>query len=195
MIVANDNLATISVHYHLANQLRINTTQGLALRSSHNVQGEFIYKQVHRPVFNVLAADLFEAYVGGLFVEAGLEPVKQWLFGVLAPYAEEAYRIVRNDYNIGTSPLPKRKPQRFIDSTTLKAGDLGHLAFLNQSMTQQCKKIEWKFSTSEEGSKTTPVHIVELRINGTRYSTARGNTKKVAKNEAAREALEKLGLL
>jgi ribonuclease III len=136
---------------------------------------------------------LFEAYVGGLFVETGFEPVNRWLFDALSPYAEEAYRIVRSQYGIGDPKLPNSTPEDSSDPATLKTGDSGHLSFLNQSMTQQRKKTEWKFKS--EGSKTTPVHIAQVHIDKTLHGTGRGNTKKVAKNEAARQALEKLGLL
>ena len=44
------------------------------------------------------------------------------------------------------------------------------------------------------GTKTTPVWYVKVLVDGDVYGKGRGSTKKAARNEAAKEGLEKLGI-
>ena len=43
-------------------------------------------------------------------------------------------------------------------------------------------------------SKTTPVWYVKVLIDGDLYARGKGNTKKAARNEAAKVGLERLGI-
>jgi len=55
--------------------------------------------------------------------------------------------------------------------------------------------VEWVYSDSAgEGSKTTPVWVVRAMVDGHCVGRGRGNTKKAAKNEAAKEGLVKMGV-
>jgi len=44
------------------------------------------------------------------------------------------------------------------------------------------------------GTKTTPVWFVRVLVDGEFYGMGKGNTKKAARNEAAKEGLEKMGV-
>jgi len=44
------------------------------------------------------------------------------------------------------------------------------------------------------GTKVTPVWYVKVLVDGELYGKGRGGTKKAARNEAAKEGLEKLGI-
>lgn len=62
-------------------------------------------------------------------------------------------------------------------------------------MQQQCRTIEWVYADSEgEGTKTTPIWVVRAMVDGECLGRGRGNTKKAAKNEAAKEGLHNLGV-
>jgi len=45
-----------------------------------------------------------------------------------------------------------------------------------------------------KGTKVTPVWYVKVLVDGELYGKGRGSTKKAARNEAAKEGLEKLGI-
>jgi len=46
-----------------------------------------------------------------------------------------------------------------------------------------------------KGTQTTPVWYVKVMVDGEFYGRGRGNTKKAARNEAAKEGLEKMGIV
>ncbi|KDQ08243.1 hypothetical protein BOTBODRAFT_180013 [Botryobasidium botryosum FD-172 SS1] len=180
LIVQNTNIATISTHYRLPALLRMHAAQAVALRASTHVQ-----------------ADLFEAYVGGLFVERGMDEVRDWLFDVLRPYAETAYESIRKEYIITSSGAAHSPPNPDESGTGSGNGyadsDGGHLPYLNQVCAQKGLTIEWKFLPSEVSSNAIPQWIVECWVEGKCQGTAKASTKKKAKHEAARHALIELG--
>ncbi|KAF6761927.1 ribonuclease III domain-containing protein [Ephemerocybe angulata] len=255
LVVSNFTLADISKRYRLPDRLRLHQAQALTLRASTNVQ-----------------ADVFEAFIGGLFRDQGLPAVQAWLKPLFEPFAREAYHLVRKQHSL--PPLPPSHSALGQSSADIATGALGsaptigHLALFNQLVAKANKKVEWVHSDGNEpalpqtillpapgcilqpngaraapiandsGASTTPVHdqlngvcdaavngvnghngngtwyadpLVpsHLRIKGTHttpvwyvkvfvdgefYGRGRGNTKKAARNEAAREGLLKLGV-
>ncbi|EPQ58949.1 ribonuclease III [Gloeophyllum trabeum ATCC 11539] len=98
LVVNNSTLAAISRQYRLSERLRQHVSQSVALRASTNVQ-----------------ADLFEAYVGGLYIDQGLDAVKAWLYPLFRPYIHEAYRIVKEQHTATgrfTEPEPEPEPEQ-----------------------------------------------------------------------------------
>ncbi|KAI9574428.1 ribonuclease III [Boletus coccyginus] len=91
LIVGNPTLADISRRYQLPAQLKLHLAQAVTLRASTHVQ-----------------ADVFESYVGGLYLDQGLSAVEKWLKVLLKPYATEAYIRVRTRH--GLPPLPPSPP-------------------------------------------------------------------------------------
>lgn len=82
---------------------------------------------------------------------------------------------------------------------------IGHLALFNQHLQKLDCQVEWIYSecdTSADpgaddavvGTKTTPVWYVKVLLGGEFYGKGRGNTKKAARNEAAKVGLEKMGI-
>lgn len=80
---------------------------------------------------------------------------------------------------------------------------IGHLSLFNQYLQKLDRSVEWVYSdVPEEGveidevaknvSKTTPVWYVKVLVDGEFYGTGRGNTKRAARNEAAKIGLERL---
>ncbi|KAL1754771.1 ribonuclease III domain-containing protein [Schizophyllum commune] len=203
LVVGNQNLAAISVKYKLPDRLKVHAAQVVSLKASVNVQ-----------------ADLFEAYVGGLFLHRGLPVVEAWLKPLFRPYIVCAYEQVRQHHTV-TRPFHTRAGSS-MDSTDLPMSvedargspTAGHLALFNQHLSRNNREVEWiyfdgssepdmqvlssKFTDldigSERGSKTTPLWFVEVRVDGTSYGLGRGNTKKSARNEAAKVGLAQLGI-
>ena len=55
--------------------------------------------------------------------------------------------------------------------------------------------VEWVYSDSAgEGTRTTPIWIVRAMVDEQCFGRGRGNTKKAAKNEAAKEGLRMMGV-
>jgi len=189
LVVGNSTLATIAVQYRLPDHLRLHIAQSVTLKASTHVQ-----------------ADVFESYVGGLYKDQGLSATKAWLDKLFTPYVKSAYRIVREQHGlpplgvsnelqavtgVGTKPPtpPPETPRMGMATTTL-----GHLGLFNQRLQQQSKSIEWVFDdTVTESNRATPVWAARALVSGACWGYGRGNTKKAAKNEAAKEGLRYMG--
>jgi ribonuclease-3 len=91
---------------------------------------------------------------------------------------------------------------------------IGHLALFNQHLQKANTKVEWIYSDGDavrrdgdvdmdmtpgdvllKGTKATPVWYVKVTVDGEFYGRGRGNTKKAARNEAAKEGLKKMGVV
>jgi ribonuclease III len=74
------------------------------------------------------------------------------------------------------------------------ASTQGHLGLFNQRLQQHNKAIEWVFDdTITESSKATPFWAARAMVDGDCWGQGRGNTKKAAKNEAAKQGLKHMG--
>lgn len=121
-----------------------------------------------------------KSYVGGLYLDQGLEAVRSWLRPLLLPDALESYRIVRKEYGLppsdGNAPTKTATPLAQLSANTpmdasrsiraspphaqYSATSVGHLALFNQCLQQVSKSVEWVYSDSiGEGSKTTPIWV------------------------------------
>ncbi|KAH9482290.1 Ribonuclease 3 [Psilocybe cubensis] len=223
MIVANYTLAQISFRYKLHDNLRLHPAQAVTLRASTNIR-----------------ANVFEAFVGGLYLDQGLEVVSAWIKPLFRPYAAEAYRVIREQHGlppispssqlnsgrsdrlaprhhpghpsgignwstgIGAGNTPHSEPSDLMNLTTI-----GHLALFNQYLQKTGRQVEWIYSDGTDtsagdasnsdnenvkGTKATPVWNVKVHVDGQFYGCGRGNTKKYARNEAAKEGLRLLGI-
>ncbi|KDN48009.1 hypothetical protein RSAG8_03025, partial [Rhizoctonia solani AG-8 WAC10335] len=155
-------------------------------------------------------ADLFEAYVGALFQEQGLEPVYNFLSKILTPSICLAYEAVRGNYVEGAVPSAQAILV-FPSTSVLGVADLpaapliahplpfttesGCTSLLNQHFAQQRKNLDWEF-LPPAGTSSAPVWEVKaVERGGPVLATATAGTKKTAKNIAARRALIALGIL
>jgi len=190
LLVGNNTLAMISVMYKLPNHLITHPAQAITLHASTNIQ-----------------ADLFESYVGGVYEDNGLEAVKAWLQPLFRPYMKEAYRHVRIQHGLSPDPPTPTSATRPHEIFTLPTAtwsnpppprhvpSVGHLSLFNQHLQQQSKPIEWVYTDSVgEGTRTTPIWVVRAMVQGECFGRGRGSTKKAAKNEAAKQGLEKMGV-
>ncbi|KAF8204606.1 ribonuclease III domain-containing protein [Pholiota molesta] len=187
MIVGNPTLAEISVKYRLPERLRLHPAQAITLRASTSIR-----------------ADVFEAFIGGLYLEQGLEVVK--------PCTLRLVRLVFRRTRYGRRGLchaPHPEPGDLMNMPTI-----GHLALFNQHLQKANTKVEWIYSDGDavrrdgdvdmdmtpgdvllKGTKATPVWYVKVTVDGEFYGRGRGNTKKAARNEAAKEGLKKMGVV
>jgi ribonuclease-3 len=103
--------------------------------------------------------------------------------------------------------------QIFTDTAELSnTTTIGHLALFNQHLQKSNRQVEWIYSSGADllgdynnmglspdlaikGTKTTPVWYVKVMVDGEFHGRGRGNTKKAARNEAAKEGLLKLGIV
>ncbi|KAI0638442.1 ribonuclease III [Trametes polyzona] len=204
LVVGNPTLAWISVQYRLPERLRMHPAQAITLQASANIQ-----------------ADLFESFVGGLYLDQGLEAVKSWLHPLLRPFLAIAYRTVRIQHGLSPEPPYPLGPCPNLEAAVTKGitkgipngataypaqtwsipppprmpASIGHLSLFNQHLQQRCKSIEWVYSDSAgEGTRTTPIWVVRAMVDGECLGRGRGSTKKAARNEAAKEGLVKLGI-
>ncbi|KIM63657.1 hypothetical protein SCLCIDRAFT_735641 [Scleroderma citrinum Foug A] len=185
LVVGNPTLADISRRYDLPRHLRLHPAQVVTLRTSLNVQ-----------------ADVFESYVGGLYLDQGLAAVETWLRALFTAYIKEAYLLVRTQYGL---PPPPQVGNVGVDTnggqSTPQCGTagvtttIGHLALFNQLLQRGQKAVEWIYANDGgDGSHTTPIWSVRVEVDGEEYGRGKGGTKKAARNEAAKEGLVRLGV-
>ncbi|OSD04578.1 ribonuclease III [Trametes coccinea BRFM310] len=102
LVVGNPTLAWISVQYRLPERLRMHPAQAITLQASANIQ-----------------ADSHKSFVGGLYLDQGLEAVKAWLQPLLRPFLAVAYRIVRVQHGLSPEPpYPTSPPPSYSYATT-----------------------------------------------------------------------------
>ena len=164
-----------------------------------------------RKIDTISAADVFESYVGGLYVDQGLDAVKAWLNPLFRPYSTLAYTLTRTQHGLPPLLTPSSSPPTSAgkhDGTgTPPALDLarmapesttiGHLALFNQHVQKANAAVEWVYSdgpSDREGKKTTPIWLVKVLVDGECLGQGKGGTKKAARNEAAKGGLKGLGV-
>jgi len=151
-------------------------------------------------------ADLFEAYVGGLYLDQGITLAKWWLKGVFMPLIFTAYEEVREEHGLtrkaeqmAPSDLDDMKPAKptndILPPPTIQTSKVGHLSLLNQHCQQKNLNLEWKYCDTPGGTKATPIWTVDAFVDGDLVGTGQSHTKKSARNEAAKQGLKFLGIV
>lgn len=113
-----------------------------------------------------LLADAFEAVVGALFLDAGLDATRKFLRGILLDPAFEqgAERLGQPDHKSGL-----------------------------QEYLQAHGRAPASYRVAEErGPDHRKIFVIEVLIDGEAFGTAEGMSKKEAEQSAARQALERL---
>ena len=108
-----------------------------------------------------IVADIFEALIGAMYLDKGLEFTSNYLNDNIIKYINNNYEFF-HDY--------KTKLQELVQTDK--------------------KSLEY-IIVREEGPAHDRTFEVEVRIDGILYGTGVGNSKKKAEQEAAKEALEK----
>jgi ribonuclease-3 len=109
-----------------------------------------------------VTSDVFESFVGALYLDQGLDTVKKFLSKTVIPHIENE-DIFFYDY--------KSK--------------------LKQLCDQECFNISYEL-IKEEGEPHKKTFTISVLINGENYGTGSGGSKKEAEQKASKIALEKL---
>ncbi|KAG8916131.1 hypothetical protein FRC02_004171 [Tulasnella sp. 418] len=140
LLVNNENLAVICDRYGLHHKLKTAASQVLVLRESSNVKG-----------------DLFEAYVGGLYLKKGMDVPRTWLRTIIRPFAEEAIAIVKREHLIKGAPASPKNDANDDNSTSTSslstiqpsplsgAPDSAILSLFNQHCSKKNSPPTWDF--------------------------------------------------
>lgn len=109
-----------------------------------------------------IVADIFEAFIGALYLDQGLDTVNRFLNHYVVPMIENHKLDFINDYK---SVL--------------------------QELVQTDKRSLEYIVVKEEGPAHNKVFTVEVRIDDIRYGVGTAHSKKEAEQEAAKDALKK----
>ena len=115
-----------------------------------------------------LLCDVFEAILGGLYLDSGLETVKEFVERLFLPVATE---IAREQTDIDAKSYFQEWAQ-------------SELNFTPQYVT-----------VNAEGPDHEKTFTVEVRVNGEPYGTGTGRSKQAAAQAAALDALRKVGVI
>ena len=111
----------------------------------------------------VILADIFEAFMGAIYLDLGYDTVKRVILEVITPYVEDDNIVFFEDYK---SAL--------------------------QELVQTDKRSLHYELIKEEGPSHAKKFTIEVQIDNVTYGIGEGNSKKDAEQEAARDALKKL---
>lgn len=113
----------------------------------------------------VILADIFEAFMGALYLDLGYEMVRRVLLNIMVPYIENPNISFFSDY--------KSALQEFVQTD-------------GRSLSYELVK--------EEGPSHSKTFTMQVSIDGICYGIGSANSKKEAEQEAAKSALEKLAV-
>ncbi|KAF9534627.1 ribonuclease III domain-containing protein [Crepidotus variabilis] len=166
---------------------------------------------------------LFTPYIKAAYMltrqQHGLPPLPPSFLTVSAPQTMTKQNFIHAHTvaSFGTGPHPE--PSELCGMPTV-----GHLALFNQHIQKTNRTVEWVYDDTMNpgpksaldgavvkvekpytdmglptevivtGTKSTPVWYVKVLVDGEYFGRGRGNTKKAARNEAAKEGLAKLGI-
>jgi len=116
-----------------------------------------------------LLADCFEALVGAIFIEKGFKTAYNFIVSYL--FKDKVNIIVQNKLYLS----PKSRLQEYAQAKYRKLPDYRVV--------------------SQKGPEHSKQFIIDLYINNLKMSTGKGKSKKIAEEEAAKNALEKLNLI
>ena len=114
----------------------------------------------------VILADIFEAFMGAIYLDLGFNTVKKVILDIMIPYMENEGTIFLNDY--------KSKLQEYVQTEQRSV----HYELINE--TGPAHKKEFTMTVS---------------VDGIIYGKGVGSSKKDAEQEAAKDALSKLAKL
>ena len=114
----------------------------------------------------VILADIFEAFMGAIYLDLGFDTVKKVILDIITPYIEDKKTVFFNDY--------KSALQEFVQTDQRTV----HYEVIN-----------------EEGPAHDKTFTIVVSVDGIIYGKGVGSSKKEAEQEAAKDALNKLAPL
>ena len=113
----------------------------------------------------VILADIFEAFVGAIYLDLGYATARRTLLKIMVPYIENSKITFFSDY--------KSALQEYVQ-------------------TEQ-RSLNYEL-VGEEGPAHNRTFTMEVKVDGIVYGRGSANSKKEAEQEAAKNALEKLAI-
>ncbi len=110
-----------------------------------------------------ILADVFESFIGAIYIDQGYEVVKRVIYDVIIPYIEAGDNNFLNDYK----------------------------SILQELVQTNQKSVDYHL-IEEKGPSHNKTFTVEAKVNGIVYGTGTASSKKEAEQEAAKNAMEKL---
>ena len=114
----------------------------------------------------VIVADIFEAFMGAIYLDLGFDTVKKVILEIITPYIENGGTIFLADY--------KSKLQELVQTEQRSV----HYELINETGPAHKKEF-----------------TMNVKVDGIIYGTGVGTSKKEAEQEAAKDALDKLATL
>ncbi|KAF7345527.1 WD40 containing domain protein [Mycena venus] len=221
-IVGNATLAEISVKYKLPEQLKLRPSQAVVLHTA-NVQANVFEKRAQdgsgrcfvptqRPAYNAVRFEhrLQPVRVDSQPVRIDSQPVR---------IDSQPVRVDSQPCNSdaeGAPPSPSSSSPGNGDTGTNT--NAGYLALFNQRLQKRGARVEWVDSNQQafgegpkelqcaandnepdrlalaHGTKSPAVYSVQVLVDGEVYGRGRGDTKKAARNAAAKQGLARMGV-
>lgn len=113
----------------------------------------------------VILADIFEAFIGAMYLDLGYATVRRTVLNIMVPYIENPNISFFSDY--------KSALQEFVQTD-------------GRSLSYELIK--------EEGPSHNKTFTMQVNVDGICYGTGVANSKKEAEQEAAKNALDKLAV-
>lgn len=110
-----------------------------------------------------IVADCFESVLAVIYLEKGFDVAKDYVYGIVVPYIEKGVRFI-HDYK----------------------------SYL-QEMTQVTRKSIEYVVISDTGPAHDRTFVVNVMVDGILFGTGTGKSKKLAEQEAAKDAIGKIG--
>jgi len=114
----------------------------------------------------VIVADIFEAFMGAIYLDLGFDTVKRVILEIIIPYIENGGTTFLADY--------KSKLQELVQTEQRSV----HYELINETGPAHKKEF-----------------TMNVKVDGIIYGTGVGPSKKEAEQEAAKDALDKLATL
>ena len=114
----------------------------------------------------VILADIFEAFMGAIYLDLGFDTVKRVILNIITPYVEDEKTVFFNDY--------KSALQEYVQ-------------------TDQ-RSVQYVL-IDEKGPAHNKTFTMEVKVDDIIYGKGVGSSKKDAEQEAAKDALNKLAKL
>ena len=109
-----------------------------------------------------IVADCFESVLAVIYLEHGFSVAKKYVLSIIAPYVEEGVKFI-TDYK----------------------------SYLQEMVQPERTTIEYVV-TNEEGPANDKTFTMDVLIDGIRYGTGTGKSKKSAEQNAAKDAIGKI---
>ncbi|KAJ7733350.1 hypothetical protein B0H16DRAFT_1381198 [Mycena metata] len=156
------------------------------------------------------ATKAFQVTLGVLYRNEGLESVNRLLEPVFRPYTARAYALLCEAHNRMAPPKESNTPSAGPSaparaSTPAPSGPstpespTNCLAHFNEALQKAGRSADWVYSgdgsvgsTSVNQGKAKAAWTAEVLVDGKILGRGEGKTKKIAKNEAAKQALSRV---